>query len=423
MKKINDIILDYKALVTSFVMKSACKYYLEPSKLNPFAFPMCKDSKKRLLYLHIPFCFSFCAYCTFHKFHFEENKARYYFTLLRKEMEIIAEKGYNFGAMYIGGGTPTVLPDELAKTIDFAKKLFDISEVSCESDPDHINSPILENTLGRINRLSVGIQTFDDNYLKLIGRYEKFGSGEQQLEKIKKIIPHFPIVNIDMIFNYPGQSEKSLSDDINKVLSVGSSQITFYPLMFAKEEGFGIKNQEGYKILKTEKRLYQLILREMNRNDYLQRTSWAFSRDKTEIIDEYVVDNDEYVGLGSGAFSFIDDTFYINTFSLKEYEMLINDNNISVIKGISFGKHAIKQYRMMVDIFGFTFNHNFPKAEFSLLKLAGAVKKGNKTYYVTENGKYLLSLMMSEFYSGINEIRTKMRSKLNAEDENFQFYS
>ncbi len=129
------------------------------------------------------------------------------------------------------------------------------------------------------------------------------------------------------------------------------------------------------------------------------------------------------MGLGSGAFSFIDDTFYINTFSLKEYEMLINDNNISVIKGISFGKHAIKQYRMMVDIFGFTFNHNFPKAEFSLLKLAGAVKKGNKTYYVTENGKYLLSLMMSEFYSGINEIRTKMRSKLNAEDENFQFYS
>lgn len=417
--KINDITLGYKAFVTSFVMKSACKYYLKLSKLNTLSFPTSEDNKKRLLYLHIPFCFSFCSYCTFHKFHFEENTARYYFKLLRKEMTIIAEKGYNFGAMYLGGGTPTVLPDELAKTIDFAKKLFDIKEVSCESDPDHVSSPILENTVDRIDRLSVGIQTFDDNYLKMIGRYEKFGSGEQQLEKVKKIIPHFPIVNIDMIFNYPGQSEQSLLDDINKVLSAESSQITFYPLMFGNEKGFGIKNKEGYKSLKTEKNLYQLILKEMNREDYLQRTSWAFSKDRAEIIDEYVVDNDEYVGLGSGAFSFIGDTFYVNTFSLREYEKLVNNNNISIIKGISFRKHAIKQYRMMVDIFGFKFKHSFPKAEFGLLKLAGAVKKNNNKYYVTENGKYLLSVMMSEFYSGMNEIRTKMRSKLNTEDENF----
>ena len=416
----NTIRLDFRARLASKIMKKACSYYLKTKKFNS-EFPKCNDNKKRLLYLHIPFCFSFCAYCTFHKFMFDRETAKTYFELLKKEMQLIHEKGYNFGAMYIGGGTPTVLPAELAGLIDYAKELFDIKEVSCESDPDHISSPILENTVDRIDRLSVGIQTFNDDYLKLIGRYDKFGPGESQLEKVKNLMPHFPIVNIDMIYNYPGQKKEELLNDISKVLSTGSQQITFYPLMFSSNSDWGLKNKEGLKSYQRESELFQLILTNMDTQKYEQRTQWAFSKDTGDIIDEYVIDNDEYVGLGSGAFGFIGDTLYINSFSLKEYGKLIEENKISAVKNIKFGKHAIKQYRMIVDLFGFNLNSQaFPEPEFSLLKLAECVQNKNGCCKLTPQGEFITSLMMSEFYDGMNRVRTAMREELTDEDSGFE---
>lgn len=213
------ITFDCRARFASFLMKNACRHYLKPKKFD-MDFPENLSDRKYLLYLHIPFCFSFCTYCTFHKFLFDKKTAKGYFSLLKREMQLIKEKGYNFGAMYIGGGTPIVLPEELKSLIDYAKDTFDIKEVSCESDPDHILSPILKNTVGRIQRLSVGIQTFNDSYLKMIGRFDKFGSGEEILRKLKEIIPHFPIVNVDMIYNYPGQTSLELGKDIEKAVSV-----------------------------------------------------------------------------------------------------------------------------------------------------------------------------------------------------------
>ncbi|HCW94212.1 MAG TPA: coproporphyrinogen III oxidase family protein [Flexistipes sinusarabici] len=416
----NTIRMDFRARFASKIMKSVCSYYLKPKKFNT-DFPECTDNKKRLLYLHIPFCFSFCTYCTFHKFIFDQETAETYFSLLKKEMQLIRKKGYNFAAMYIGGGTPTVLPAELAGLIDYAKELFDIKEVSCESDPDHVSSPILENTVDRIDRLSVGIQTFNDNYLKLIGRYDKFGSGESQLEKVKNLMPHFPIVNIDMIYNYPGQKKEELLNDISKVLSTGSQQITFYPLMFSSNSDWGIKNREGSKSYKRESELFQLILTNMDTKKYEQRTQWAFSKDTGDIIDEYVIDNDEYIGLGSGAFGFIGDTLYINSFSLKEYGKLIEDNKISAVKYIRFGRHAIKQYRMIVDLFGFNLNgKTFPEPEFSLLKLSECIQNKNGAYMLTPQGEFIISLMMSEFYDGMNRVRTAMRKELTDEDSVFE---
>jgi coproporphyrinogen III oxidase-like Fe-S oxidoreductase len=351
---------------------------------------------------------------------FDEDTAKVYFKYLKKEMQLIHKKGYNFNAMYIGGGTPTVLPAELADLIDYAKNIFDIKEVSCESDPDHCASPILENTVGRIHRLSVGIQTFNDNYLKLIGRFDKFGSGEDQLKKVKELIPHFPIVNIDMIYNYPGQNIKDLEEDVVKVLSTGAHQITFYPLMFSSNGDWGLKNNEGLKSYQRESELFSFILSKMDTKEYLQRTQWAFSRNTGDIIDEYVVDNDEYIGLGSGAFGFIEDTLYINSFSLKEYGRLIDEGRLSTVRSITFSKHAIKQYRMIVALFGFNFNpQRFSEPEFSLLRFAECVIKRGENYELTPQGKFILSLMMSEFYNGMNKIRTAMRKELTDDDSTF----
>ena len=91
---------------------------------------------------------------------------------------MVKRQGYDFESMYVGGGTPTILPDELAQTIDLARSLFGIREVSCETNPNHLTPEIVDIWGSRIQRMSVGVQSFDDELLRKVNRFERFGSGE-----------------------------------------------------------------------------------------------------------------------------------------------------------------------------------------------------------------------------------------------------
>ena len=118
------------------------------------------------LYAHVPFCESLCPYCSFNRFVLNKARAKTYFNSLRAEMRILAKLGYRFSALYFGGGTPTILPDELVETIDLARELFGIKEVSCETNPNHLTPEIIDLIKDRVQRLSVGVQSFDDGLLK-----------------------------------------------------------------------------------------------------------------------------------------------------------------------------------------------------------------------------------------------------------------
>src|SRR4030042_6788838 len=91
-----------------------------------------------MLYMHIPFCEALCPYCSFHRVVFIETLARKYFKALRREINLYRERGYKFSGIYVGGGTPTVLIDELAETLLLAKNIFPISEISVETNPNHL---------------------------------------------------------------------------------------------------------------------------------------------------------------------------------------------------------------------------------------------------------------------------------------------
>jgi len=127
--------------------------------------PPPRDGRDYLLYVHIPFCERLCPYCSFNRFPFRDSLARSYFQSLREEMRMASELGYRFRSMYIGGGTPTVQIDELCATIDLAFELFGVEEVSCETNPNHLTSAVAGQLEGRVQRLSVGIQSFDDGLL------------------------------------------------------------------------------------------------------------------------------------------------------------------------------------------------------------------------------------------------------------------
>jgi len=394
----------------STLMKRAVKKYLH-LKPTQKSLPTAPNERALLLYIHIPFCLTLCPYCSFHKFRFDESSAKRYFELLHQEMRMVHALGYRFDSIYFGGGTTTILPHQLGETIDLAKSLFAIREVSCESDPAHLNDLKDADLHGKIDRLSIGIQSFNDRHLQKIGRYKKFGSGDEQYEKVSAVMGDFPIVNIDMIYNYPDQSEEELHREIDTILKLRPPQVTFYPLMYAPGIRDNLSKRWGALSDAKEVKLYRIIMERM-REVYTQRSAWAWSLEREGIIDEYVIERSEYVGIGSGAFSFIDDTLYTNTFSLPIYAKRISKGQLPITHATTFPERAIRQYRMMVELFGLRSSNEHLWIESTLLRICGMYNQE----HLNERGIHLFSVMMREFYNGMDYVRETMRTNLTKED-------
>ena len=345
-------------------------------------------------------------------------------------MEYVKALGYDFHSMYIGGGTTTILEDELIKTIEHAKTLFpSIKEISCETDPQIITTPQFRNLKGLVDRMSIGVQSFNDDLLKLSERYEKFGSGEQIFERLQYAQELFPTCNIDMMFGFRGQTLDMLHEDMEKIWKLNPRQVTTYPLMVTSQTRKSVKNE----IAATGNQLadqYRVILDTLG-SRYNHLTSWTFGRTNDEGFDEYVVDYDEYLGVGSGAFSFLGDSLYVNTFSLRRYGERIAAGNTGVERRRQFDKHAIMQYRLMLGIFSHRLSRKYFRdvhgvdldrylmKEMIGLKLSGAVQDDPNdpdNIIVTDAGKFLGLVMMKAFYAGMDNVRAELRAPLKEAD-------
>ena len=151
--------------------------------------------------------------------------------------------------------------DELCETIDLARDTFSIKEVSSETNPNHLIPSYLEKLKGRVQRLSVGVQSFDDGLLKQMDRYDKYGCGQEILERIQEASPYFVSMNADMIFNFPAQTEDILIRDIERVIESGCSQTTFYPLMASPSVERSLAATVGKVDYAREQRFYEDHLR------------------------------------------------------------------------------------------------------------------------------------------------------------------
>ena len=380
-------------------------------------------NKSYFLYIHIPFCHEFCTYCTFHKFKYEKSTCKDYFKTLRLELNKAKEEGFKFHTLYIGGGTPLIDEVELIKTIELAKKLFDIKEVSCESTPNHIDPKILKNFDGLIDRLSIGVQTFDNEILKKISRYDKYGSSQALQERISNIVGVVPVTSLDLIFNFSTQTAQMLKNDLAIAKKLNTEQITTYPLMSSKLQNSSIL--EHLKILKNSKEFdfYNIIREELS--EYSLNNAWSFSKDKTSLSDEYTVNNSEYIGLGSGAFTHINNQLFVNAYDLTQYTNLINENSNAIIAVSSkFETKQHIQYQFLLHLFGGfvhiqKFNELFGvllqkelKVELFMLKILNAIYVKDGKIYPTKFGEFLTVIMMREFYTGMDNIRSMLRKSI-----------
>ncbi len=187
------------------------------------------------LYIHIPFCKQKCKYCDFNSFSGLEGLFEDYFLCLEKEIEFTAQKGLLFDTVYIGGGTPTAPPNKyLVKLIKSVKNVTSGCEITVECNPGTVTySDLVSLKNAGANRLSIGLQSTDNEELKMLGRIHSLKDFEACFCNARRA--GFDNISVDIMFGLPNQTLKSFAKTLEKAASCGGEHISCYCLKI--EEG------------------------------------------------------------------------------------------------------------------------------------------------------------------------------------------
>ena len=394
--------------------------FTEPA--GPITLPPPAD-QPYLLYLHIPYCVTLCPFCSFHRVRFDEPAARSYHDYLRTEISRVSEQRYVFDELYVGGGTPTVLPDELFATIDLVRKTQPITSISVETNPDDLAKESVQRLRdGGVDRLSVGVQSFDDKLLAEMQRLDKYGNGREIRERLRSTTGAFQTLNVDMIFNFPHQDEASIRRDLDILIDdVGADQVSWYPLMPANGTRVSMQSKMGDVDYTREKDFYELIATRFLDAGYVRNSAWCFSREPG-MADEYIADRENYVGLGSGAFSYVAGSLYASTFSIPDYVDRVGAGGTGTVRRRQLGEREQMRYYLLMQLFrGWLdldtaearFHGHFEtslRREITAFQFVGAIERSGRRIELTNYGFYVWVMLMREFFTAINNLRDEMRS-------------
>jgi len=382
------------------------------------------------LYVHIPFCEVLCPFCSFHRVQHHPAQARSYFGALREEIRRYHAAGHRFSGVYFGGGTPTCEPDELVATIGLVRALFGVREVSVETNPKDLQPPLLAALRAAgVTRLSVGVQSFDDQLLREMDRYAKYGSGDETAERIRLAAPYFPTLNVDLIFNQPHQSLASLQRDLAIFRTLGANQVSLYPLMTSPTVLRRMAKGMGQPDPRRLRKFYQTIVQALA-PDFAPSSAWCFTR-SGQGSDEYLVASENYVGVGSGAFSYLDGTLYSTSFSLQAYAERIRAGLTGITTQHQLGDTDRMRYTLLVKMFGLGLDRDWAQrrygrkffrklwGELRTMEVLGAATRDAHGWHLTGRGMFWLMLMMSEFFESVNTYRDAMRAHVHEELERY----
>ena len=297
------------------------------------------------IYIHIPFCKRKCSYCDFISFSNKDTLIKNYLEALRKEIEEFDFSKYNVTTIYLGGGTPSYIKEEyIKKILDLLKEKLVASktswedlEITIEVNPGTVTKEKLEiyKEVG-INRLSIGLQSTNDSLLEQIGRIHKFEDFLDTYNLAKKI--GFDNINVDLMIALPNQTIKDIKESLEKIVDLNPNHISVYSLIV--EEGTLLEKQinDGKMKLPSdeeERRMYWYVKDFLELHGYKHYEISNFSKEGKESKHNLNCWNqEEYVGFGVAAHSYIDGIRFCNTSNLEEYIDNINNNNLDKNKEV-----------------------------------------------------------------------------------------
>lgn len=298
------------------------------------------------LYIHTPFCVKKCAYCDFLSFPADTNTQIQYVHALLNEIRFYGERmgDYQVSTIYIGGGTPSWLePELLVAIMDQVYKSFRVredAEVSIECNPGTVTTAKLEAyRRAGINRLSIGLQSANNEELKMLGRIHTY----EQFLKTYELARNagYTNINVDLMSGLPHQSAESFADTLQKVIRLKPEHISAYSLIiekgtpFYEKYKFDMVRQEAgmqTELLPTEEDTYkmlkltQVVLAKAGYGRYEISNYAKPGYECRHNIGYWTREN--YLGLGLGAASLVDNVRYSNTRELDEYTAICHDLTI-----------------------------------------------------------------------------------------------
>jgi len=285
------------------------------------------------LYIHIPFCEQKCFYCSFVVSIGQEHRIEAYIDCLEREARNY--QGETLKSIYIGGGTPTLINEQhLQRLFQIVHKYFILPsniEWTIEANPEGLQYSKLKYLKDEgINRISLGVQSLNDNYLKYLGRNHDSLTAIQAYDQIRKA--GFNNVNVDLMFSFPEQTMDELNKDIAALTQLGSEHISLYTLTIEKNSKFYAQNIQLQNDL-DQAQQYQFVCDALKENGFQQYEISNFSKPNknSEHNLNYWLGG-TYIGLGIGAHSHIGSKRSWNISILSEYITLMQ-KGLSVEEG------------------------------------------------------------------------------------------
>ena len=309
------------------------------------------QKKPTSAYVHIPFCTQICYYCDFSKVFIKNQPVDSYLEHLLEEFQSYDIQ--KLRTLYIGGGTPTALSaSQLEVLLNGLTKNLDLSaleELTIEANPGDLDADkiaVLKNSA--VNRVSLGVQTFDDKMLKKIGRSHLEKDIYENIDRLK--LAGFDNISIDLIYALPGQTMEQVKENVAKAIGLDIPHMSLYSLILENHTVFMNRMRRGKLPLPKEEleaEMFEYIIAELERAGFEHYEISNFSKPSFESRHNLMYwDNAEYYGIGAGASGYVNGVRYKNHGPIRHYLSAVEEGNARITE-----EHLSQKEQMEEEMF------------------------------------------------------------------------
>lgn len=374
----------------------------------------------KAVYIHIPFCRHICPYCDFNKVRIKGQPVWAYLEALRKEMAqaLALAPPFQVETVYIGGGTPTALSfDQMRFLLQTINSLFapfrPFVEFTVEANPGTVDGELLQMMFEEgVNRLSLGVQAFDQDLLTRLGRIHTVEDVYRSIELARAA--GFSNLSIDLMFGLPGQSVDQFDETLSRALKLDLPHLSAYSLKI--EEGTPF-----YKLYKANKLalpdedeeadMYERVIDRLREAGYVHYEISNFARPGFESKHNLTYwRNEEYYGFGAGAHGYVKGVRYMNVEGIKEYIRLVEEKGSAQAEAHPVSKKEAMEESIILGLrlaegisgssfrkrFGVTLEEQYGQVLNHLLE-KGLLAKDGDGYRLTKKGLFLGNEVFASF--------------------------